>query len=152
MGALETKEDGTKVWNRFGNLKNRKLINFEDAQNSWWTGGIVGEFQTEHEENLRAKELATKVNESRKADRDKYFAEYFAKNMAQNQGVESQIRHINHQNASLVEYDEAVLNEDHYTAHNMKDDAIHSSIVSRIDAGMFDTIHAELVDPTKNQN
>lgn len=34
MGAFEEKEDGTKVWNKFGNIKNRKLFN-ADAQNSW---------------------------------------------------------------------------------------------------------------------
>lgn len=67
-----------------------------------------------------------------------------------NQGIISQLEDINHQNASSIEYDDAVEKGDFYTAKNAEADKFHHYVKSRIDAGYFDTLEKELIKPIES--
>lgn len=138
IGRFETSEDGKKSWNPL------KL----DKEKSWWTGGIIGEFQDHHEANARAKEL---IDNYELQDKDTAF-KYFSDNLSQNQGIAGQISEINHQNALGKIMDEAVEAGDFYTAKNAEQDKFHSYIKSRVDAGYFDVLEKELIDPIKDMS
>ena len=72
---------------------------------------------------------------------------YFAQNRSVNQGIAGQISDINHQNALGGVLDEAAAKGDFFTAKNAEQDKFHSYIKSRVDAGYYDTIESELIDP-----
>lgn len=133
IGRFETLEDGKKSWNPL------KL----DKEKSWWTGGIIGEFQDHHEANKRAKEIIDDYNSQ---DKESAF-EYFKSNLSQNQGIAGQISEINHQNALGKVMDEAAKAGDFHTAKNAEQDRFHSYVKSRVDAGYFETLNDELIAP-----
>jgi len=133
IGRFETSEDGKKSWNPL------KL----DSEKSWWTGGIIGQFQDHHESNKRAKEIIDDYNAQ---DKDAAF-DYFKNNLSQNQGIAGQISEINHQNALGKVMDEAARAGDFHTAKNAEQDRFHSYVKSRVDAGYYETLNDELINP-----
>lgn len=73
--------------------------------------------------------------------------------MREKQGIASQIGDINHQNSTGVEFDNATLNGDHFTAHNMQHDSYHMHAKSRLDAGIpIDMIIKETIEPTEKMS
>ena len=138
IGRFEKTEDGKTKWNPLS----------LDADKSWWTGGIIGEFQTHRENNKRAQELIDDYNAQ-----DKESAiEYFKQNRSVNQGIAGQISDINHQNTLGGVLDEAAAQGDFFTAKNAEQDKFHSYIKSRVDAGYYETLESELIDPIKEMS
>ena len=138
IGRFEKTEDGKTRWNPLS----------LDADKSWWTGGIIGEFQTHRENNKRAQELIDDYN-----TQDKESAmEYFKQNRLINQGIAGQISDINHQNTLGGVLDEAAAQGDFFTAKNAEQDKFHSYIKSRVDAGYYETLESELIDPIKEMS
>lgn len=138
IGRFEKTEDGKTRWNPLS----------LDADKSWWTGGIIGEFQTHRENNKRAQELIDDYNAQ-----DKESAmEYFKQNRSVNQGIAGQISDINHQNTLGGVLDEAAAQGDFFTAKNAEQDKFHSYIKSRVDAGYYETLESELIDPIKEMS
>lgn len=138
IGRFEKTEEGKTKWNPLS----------LDADKSWWTGGIIGEFQTHRENNKRAQELIDDYNAQ-----DKESAmEYFRQNRSVNQGIAGQISDINHQNTLGGVLDEAAAQGDFFTAKNAEQDKFHSYIKSRVDAGYYETLESELIDPIKEMS
>lgn len=138
IGRFEKTEDGKTRWNPLS----------LDVDKSWWTGGIIGEFQTHRENNKRAQELIDDYNAQ-----DKESAmEYFKQNRSVNQGIAGQISDINHQNTLGGVLDEAAAQGDFFTAKNAEQDKFHSYIKSRVDAGYYETLESELIDPIKEMS
>ena len=76
--------------------------------------------------------------------------EYFRQNRSINQGIAGQISDINHQNTLGGVLDEAAAKGDFFTAKNAEQDKFHSFVKSRVDAGYYDTLESEIIDPIKN--
>lgn len=138
IGKFEKTEDGKTKWNPLS----------LDSDKSWWTGGVIGEFQDHRENNMRAKEIIDDYNAQ---DRESAM-EYFKQNRSMNQGIAGQISDINHQNSLSAVMDDAVVKGDFFTAKNAEQDRFHSYVKSRVDAGYYDTIEAEIIDPIKEMS
>lgn len=78
--------------------------------------------------------------------------EYFRQNRSVNQGIAGQISDINHQNTLGGVLDEAAAQGDFFTAKNAEQDKFHSYIKSRVDAGYYETLERELIDPIKEMS
>ena len=140
-GAVNFKT-ATKEDENGDQVKVKKKLFSKNAEESWWIGGVAGNFQEENADRLKAQHLADS-----KVSPEEIWADIKKSSPNSLDITKNNITGFQQQYSSKKEGDAAMATGDFYTAKNAQHDIFHSYVKNAEDSGFGDKVETDLIDP-----
>lgn len=141
LGAVNFKT-ATKEDENGEQIKVKKKLFSKNAEESWWIGGIIGNFQEENADRLKAQHLANS-----QVSPEEVWTEIKKSSPNSLDITKNNITGFQQQYSSKKEGDAAMSTGDFYTAKNAEHDILHSYVKNAEDSGFGDKVETDIIDP-----